>query len=103
MAEKQYTFTDDELYEQLKYLAFCIHFEFEDKIKSCSTHKDYVEFLRDSKRHLGDCTKKACPCERCALWQIEIMAENMLDNLKNEKVGHCGRNCLSGCKGIKTK
>ena len=98
-----YSFTEQELYDHMQYFAFCIENDFENNIQSCSTHEMYQESLNNSNKHIGDCTKMACPCERCHLHSIEIIAQNMVNSMTSEKVGHCGRNCLKGCKGIKTE
>ena len=83
-------------YEDAKYLVWC--FEFEAKLKSCKSHADYLDFIKDAERHGGDCTSLPCPCIRCAMNEIEIKAQNMLDYFNNIETGHCGKICLIECE-----
>lgn len=100
MTEKQYTFTEQELYDYMQYFVFCMENEFEGDIQSCSTHEMYQELLNNSNKHIGDCTKMPCPCDRCHLQSYEVIAQNMTYAMISKKVGHCGKNCLKECKGI---
>lgn len=90
-------FTNDFLYEFIKYILWCQ--ESEKNNKSCEVHKAYVDFLKTTNRHAGDCTKVACTCSRCFLHYIEIQAQNAIDSLfeRNNEIGHCGKRCLSEC------
>ncbi len=96
MAKKE--FTDDFLYEYLKYALWSQDFG-DDNVKSCSNYAAYHDFLQTTHRHRGDCTKDSCPCSRCALIRIEIDAQNIVDSLFNRdnEIGYCGKRCLSEC------
>ena len=90
-------FTKEELYDYLQYLMYCNYFE-KDHIKNCDTFKEYQEFLKDTEVHMGDCTNDCCSCSRCILHIIEIEAQNALDILWGNSVGHCGKVCIKECK-----
>lgn len=85
----------DWLYEMLKYFAWCI--ELEEDPKSCSSHAHYIEFVEQSNRHCGDCTKVPCTCSRCVMNHIEIMAQNFLDLLFDKPYGWCDKVCVADC------
>lgn len=91
-------FTKEEMYEYLKYIMYCNLYE-EANLKTCKSHQQYQAFLKGAKRHMGDCTKDSGPCLRCQLNTIEIEAQNVLDMLYSDSVGHCGKICLEECEG----
>jgi len=76
---------DEELYQRLLYLAYCIHMDqYITDIRSMKLIEEWERF-RDSdevKMHCGDCTKTACPCPRCMMHGLEIDAENMYTFLR---------------------
>ena len=88
-------FTEEELYEQMKYIVYCL--ETNRDMKPCSSHEAYQELLKDAHRHIGDCTKEPSPCSRCFLISVEIEAQNAVDILMSNNVGHCGKECVSEC------
>ena len=92
-------FTKEEMYERLKYLMYCKMYEIE--VKVCESYHQYQKFLIGASFHMGDCTKESGSCLRCQLNEIEIEAQNALDMLWNDPVGHCGRICLKECEGPK--
>ena len=77
-------FTKEKLYENIKYIVFCIESEID--IKSCSSRENYQEFLKNTDKHSGDCTKENCICLKCKLNEIEIIAQNAVDHIYYEKV-----------------
>ncbi len=88
-------FTKDELYEHMKYIVYCM--ETEKGFKDWESHISYQDFLKDTDKHFGDCTKESCPCQRCFLIGIEIDAQNIIDTLFSKDIGYCGKKCISEC------
>ena len=88
-------FSEDELYEKMKYIVYCI--ETETDFKNCSSNSSYQEFLKNTNKHFGDCTKESQTCNRCFLNNIEIQAQNIVDILMSKDIGYCGKKCIEEC------
>jgi len=88
-------FTENELYEKMKFIVYCL--ETDLGIKECSSHAAYNQLLKESHNHRGDCTGDPCPCNRCFLADIEIRAQNIVDSLFSNNTGYCGKECLTNC------
>ena len=88
-------FTDDELYEKMKYIVYCIAVDID--FKSCSSNSSYQEFLKTTDKHCGDCTKEPQTCNRCFLHSIEIKAQNIVNILMSKDIGYCGKKCIEEC------
>jgi len=91
---------NQEIYNKMLYFAYCFRFDKENNIKDCKTHEEFQTFIKESDRHMGDCTKDCCPCSRCILHDLEIVAQNLTDSLiSNNSIGWCGKNCFTECEG----
>ncbi len=84
MEDNKKEFIKEELYNNMKYIVYCLEVEID--IKSCSSREGYQEFLKGTEKHYGDCTKENCICQRCKLNEIEIMAQNSVDYIFFEKI-----------------
>ena len=91
-------FTKEELYKTMKYIVYCLEVGTDCVgVKGCQSHASYREFLKSSKIHCGDCTQEPATCLRCMLNGLEIDAQNIVDYLFFDSVGHCGKKCVSEC------
>ena len=88
-------FTEEELYEQMKYIVYCL--ETEKEVKSCDSYFMYQSFLKKADKHRGDCTQDPASCARCFSVTLEIEAQNIVDNLMSADVGYCGKKCVEEC------
>ena len=79
MEDNKKEFIKEELYNNMKYIVYCLEVEID--IKSCSSREGYQEFLKKTEKHYGDCTKENCTCQKCFFNSIEITAQNITDYL----------------------
>ncbi|KKM79888.1 hypothetical protein LCGC14_1345310 [marine sediment metagenome] len=69
MEDNKKEFIKEELYNNMKYIVYCLEVEID--IKSCSSREGYQKFLKGTEKHYGDCTKENCTCQKCFFISIE--------------------------------
>lgn len=87
---------DRRIHSKLMYIIWCVKRGRE--IKLCETHADFRELVERADTHFGDCTQECNPCARCEIQELEIEAQNALDNLRDKSNDMwCGGDCLLNC------